>query len=42
MTDVYEGHEFIIEVAIIRFKGNVLRYDVCFIEEVDLWGEGVW
>ena len=42
MADVYDGHEFIIEIAIFSFKGDGLRYELCFIEEMDLWEEGVW
>ena len=41
VTSVYERYEFIIEVIVVRFKGNGLRYKICFVTAVDLWGESV-
>ena len=42
VTSVYEGYEFIIEVIEVKFKGDGLRYKICFVRSVDLWGEGAW
>ena len=41
VTSVYEGYEFVIEVIVVMFKGDSLRYKICFVRSVDLWRKSV-
>ena len=42
VMNIYERYEFIVEVIVVRFKGNGLRYEIFFVRAVDLWRESVW